>query len=120
MLRVLFSPQLNDYINASFMDGYKQRNAYIGTQGTALNPCGSHQQGYFAPDAGVGFTSLPSISPWLWSAIVWEEGGAWQVPLLSGCIYSPLSPQPAGSRASPGRRQEFHPLTTMAAPSSCP
>lgn len=26
--------QLTDYINASFMDGYKQRNAYIGTQGT--------------------------------------------------------------------------------------
>lgn len=28
-------PQLTDYINASFMDGYKQRNAYIGTQGMA-------------------------------------------------------------------------------------
>ncbi|NWJ04713.1 PTN9 phosphatase, partial [Crypturellus undulatus] len=27
-------PELTDYINASFMDGYKQRNAYIGTQGT--------------------------------------------------------------------------------------
>uniref|UniRef100_A0A8C2T601 Tyrosine-protein phosphatase non-receptor type 9 n=1 Tax=Coturnix japonica TaxID=93934 RepID=A0A8C2T601_COTJA len=26
-------PELTDYINASFMDGYKQRNAYIGTQG---------------------------------------------------------------------------------------
>lgn len=33
---VYFSPpQLTDYINASFMDGYKQRNAYIGTQGMA-------------------------------------------------------------------------------------
>ena len=35
MLCALFSPQLTDYINASFMDGYKQRNAYIGTQGMA-------------------------------------------------------------------------------------
>uniref|UniRef100_A0A8D0HFS1 protein-tyrosine-phosphatase n=1 Tax=Sphenodon punctatus TaxID=8508 RepID=A0A8D0HFS1_SPHPU len=26
-------PELTDYINASFMDGYKQKNAYIGTQG---------------------------------------------------------------------------------------
>lgn len=32
---LLFLPQLTDYINASFMDGYKQRNAYIGTQGMA-------------------------------------------------------------------------------------
>lgn len=33
-------PQLTDYINASFMDGYKQRNAYIGTQGKGhVFPC---------------------------------------------------------------------------------
>lgn len=25
--------QRSDYINASFMDGYRQKNAYIGTQG---------------------------------------------------------------------------------------
>lgn len=31
---VLLFPQRSDYINASFMDGYKHRNAYIGTQGT--------------------------------------------------------------------------------------
>lgn len=31
---VLLLPQRSDYINASFMDGYKHRNAYIGTQGT--------------------------------------------------------------------------------------
>ncbi|XP_048337785.1 LOW QUALITY PROTEIN: tyrosine-protein phosphatase non-receptor type 9 [Sphaerodactylus townsendi] len=32
-------PELTDYINASFMDGYKQRNAYIGTQGEReMNP----------------------------------------------------------------------------------
>ncbi|KAM6351088.1 tyrosine-protein phosphatase non-receptor type 9-like isoform 1-T1 [Alca torda] len=30
-------PELTDYINASFMDGYKQRNAYIGTQGPLEN-----------------------------------------------------------------------------------
>nr|XP_060611723.1 tyrosine-protein phosphatase non-receptor type 9 [Anolis sagrei ordinatus] len=29
--------ELTDYINASFMDGYKQRNAYIGTQGPLEN-----------------------------------------------------------------------------------
>lgn len=32
---VLLFPQRSDYINASFMDGYKHRNAYIGTQGTS-------------------------------------------------------------------------------------
>ena len=32
---VLLIPQRSDYINASFMDGYKHRNAYIGTQGTS-------------------------------------------------------------------------------------
>uniref|UniRef100_A0A8C6X676 Tyrosine-protein phosphatase non-receptor type 9 n=1 Tax=Naja naja TaxID=35670 RepID=A0A8C6X676_NAJNA len=40
--RVKLSKQFNyqemtDYINASFMDGYKQRNAYIGTQGPLEN-----------------------------------------------------------------------------------
>lgn len=54
---MLFSLQLTDYINASFMDGYKQRNAYIGTQGMA-DPTG----GYSAPDAPMGSTSLPSVS----------------------------------------------------------
>ncbi|XP_031472192.1 tyrosine-protein phosphatase non-receptor type 9 isoform X2 [Phasianus colchicus] len=33
-------PELTDYINASFMDGYKQRNAYIGTQGPLENTYG--------------------------------------------------------------------------------
>ncbi|XP_074863028.1 tyrosine-protein phosphatase non-receptor type 9 isoform X2 [Carettochelys insculpta] len=32
--------ELTDYINASFMDGYKQRNAYIGTQGPLENTYG--------------------------------------------------------------------------------
>ena len=32
-----FCPQ-TDYINASFMDGYKQKNAYIGTQGKSVCP----------------------------------------------------------------------------------
>lgn len=31
--KVLLFHQRSDYINASFMDGYKQRRAYIGTQG---------------------------------------------------------------------------------------
>lgn len=30
--------QRSDYINASFMDGYKQRRAYIGTQGKTIHP----------------------------------------------------------------------------------
>uniref|UniRef100_A0A8B9IMY7 Tyrosine-protein phosphatase non-receptor type 9 n=2 Tax=Anser TaxID=8842 RepID=A0A8B9IMY7_ANSCY len=33
-------PELTDYINASFMDGYKQRNTYIGTQGPLENTYG--------------------------------------------------------------------------------
>lgn len=59
---MLFSLQLTDYINASFMDGYKQRNAYIGTQGMAEPTRGCCS----APDAPMGSTSLPSVSHWPW------------------------------------------------------
>lgn len=59
---MLFSLQLTDYINASFMDGYKQRNAYIGTQGMAEPTRGCCS----APDAPMGSTSLPSVSYWPW------------------------------------------------------
>lgn len=81
---MLFSLQLTDYINASFMDGYKQRNAYIGTQGMA-----EPMRGCSAPaGAPVGSTSLPSVSPWPWGTSQ-EQGTAQQVPLLSGCVFTP-------------------------------
>lgn len=81
---MLFSLQLTDYINASFMDGYKQRNAYIGTQGMA-----EPTRGCSAPDAPMGSTSLPRVSCWHWGTSQ-ELGTAQQVPLLPGCIYSSL------------------------------
>lgn len=81
---MLFFLQLTDYINASFMDGYKQRNAYIGTQGMA-----EPTESCSAPDAPMGSTSLPSVSRWPWGTSQ-EQATAQQGPLLSGCIYSCL------------------------------
>lgn len=68
---VLSSLQLTDYINASFMDGYKQRNAYIGTQGMAEGffcswcPQGFHlcAHGHHWPWGHPGSRALPSSSP---------------------------------------------------------
>lgn len=139
-----FPPQLTDYINASFMDGYKQRNAYIGTQGTAPSPWGSHKGGYFAPDAHVGFTSLPSISHRLRRGIAREGGTAQQVSPTSGCMYASLGaftllpvpsqegpellleegqwvhhPSAASHKPGPGLSRPL-PAAAMAAPSSCP
>lgn len=82
---MLFSLQLTDYINASFMDGYKQRNAYIGTQGMA-----EPTRGCSAPDAPMGSTSLPSDSHWP-RGTSQELGAARPVPFLSGCIYASLA-----------------------------
>lgn len=83
---LLFSSQLTDYINASFMDGYKQRNAYIGTQGTALSCQGVIlllMHAWASPPCPASATGCRG-------GMTREEGTAWQVRLPAGCIYAPL------------------------------
>lgn len=85
MLCVLLSLQLTDYINASFMDGYKQRNAYIGTQGMAQATKGSfcswcmnglHLPAQHQSPATVGgipgaghCPANPLLSGWIWLSL---------------------------------------------------
>lgn len=67
---IFLPPQLTDYINASFMDGYKQRNAYIGTQGMASKPLWEPPRGFFS--------SCPSTSPP--GFVPQASAGGWSIP----------------------------------------
>lgn len=115
---MLFSLQLTDYINASFMDGYKQRNAYIGTQGMA-----EPTRGCSAHDAPMGSTSLPSVSPWPWGTSQ-EQALPSMSPFSQSVFTLPwvyLFPLVSSkwTKVFPGREQG-DPSSSMIAAFSCP
>uniref|UniRef100_A0A8C3DB03 Protein tyrosine phosphatase non-receptor type 9 n=1 Tax=Corvus moneduloides TaxID=1196302 RepID=A0A8C3DB03_CORMO len=96
-------PELTDYINASFMDGYKQRNAYIGTQGPLENTYGdflAHGVGAERPGDRDDNPAGGRRQEEVWPVLAPGEG-------FAGVLWGPHHHQPGCRKPQP--LQENHP-----------